>query len=153
MRVERSRVVDAPLAAVWDVVRDPSRYGDVLGFGDWTPRGEQTEGVGARYRIHLPIGSILLGGEVEIVECDDRREMAWHSVTGVDHRGRWRLRALDDNKTKVTLRLAYQAPGGFLGVVAGYVALPIVTSLLDRSLEGVERGLDPVANRRRAPAN
>lgn len=145
MRVERSRVVDAPLAAVWDVVRDPSRYPEVLGFGDWSPRTEQTQGVGARYRIHLPIGSILLGGDVEIVECDDRHEMAWHSVTGIDHRGRWRLRALDDGRTRVTLRLAYQAPGGFLGVVAGYVAMPMVAGLLDQSLDGIVRDLTPVS--------
>lgn len=137
MRVERRRLVDAPLPAVWEVVRDPSRYAEVLGFGAWEPRGEATTGVGARYRMRLPVGTILLGGEVEIVECDDHHELAWHSVTGVDHRGRWKLRAAGDRRTQVSLRLAYQAPGGVLGLVAGYVAGPFVGRLLDAALDGV----------------
>jgi uncharacterized membrane protein len=138
VRVDRSRVVDAPLDAVWEVVRDPSGYADILGFGDWTPRSEQTTGVGARYRVHYPVGSILLGGDVEIVECDDRCELAWHSVTGVDHRGRWRLRPTGDDRTQVMLRLAYQAPGGLLGLMADYVSAVYIRGLLDRALDGVE---------------
>ena len=51
--------------------------------------------------------------------------MAWTSVTGIDQRGRWRLREQDDGTTKVTLRLAYQAPGGLLGMISDQVsALP-----------------------------
>jgi uncharacterized membrane protein len=140
MRVERSRVVSAPADVVWSAVRDPSRYGEILGFGTWDPRGEETTGVGARYRIKLPVGSIVLGGEVEVVECDDRCELAWHSVTGVDHRGRWRLRpSRRGNGTEVTLRLAYQAPGGVLGLLANYAAAPFVQRLLDQALDGVDK--------------
>jgi uncharacterized membrane protein len=99
-----------------------------------------TSGIGARYRIRLPVGTILLGGEVEIVECDDHDEMAWHSVTGVDHRGRWRLRpSRRGNGTEVTLRLAYQAPGGILGLMADYVSAVYVGRLLDRALDGLDR--------------
>ena len=43
--------------------------------------------------------------------------MAWTSVTGIDQRGRWRLRETEDGRTRVTLRLAYGAPGGILGFV------------------------------------
>ena len=34
-----------------------------------------------------------------------RRDLAWTSVTGIDQRGRWRLRETDDGRTRVTLRL------------------------------------------------
>jgi uncharacterized membrane protein len=140
MRVERSRIISAPREVIWDLVRDPSHYEQVLGFGSWQPRGEMTSGIGARYRIRLPVGTILLGGEVEIVECDDHDEMAWHSVTGVDHRGRWRLRpSRRGNGTEVTLRLAYQAPGGILGLMADYVSAVYVGRLLDRALDGLDR--------------
>ena len=32
-------------------------------------------------------------------------------MTGIDHRGRWRLRETADGRTQVTLRLSYEAPG------------------------------------------
>lgn len=137
MRIDRTRVIDAPVSAVWDAVSDPSRYPEILGLGDWEPRGEQLTGVGARYRLRLPLGSIVLGGEVEVVECDDKCELAWNSVTGVDQRGRWRLRPTPDGGTKVTLRLSYQAPGGILGLMADYVAAVYVRRMLDRALDGV----------------
>ena len=138
--MDRSRIVSAPRDVVWNVVRDPSRYEEILGFGTWQPRDEHATGVGARYRIRLPVGSIVLGGEVEIVECDDHQEMAWHSVTGVDHRGRWRLRpSKRGNGTEVTLRLAYHAPGGVLGLMADYVSAVYVGRLLDKALDGVDR--------------
>jgi uncharacterized membrane protein len=148
MRIDRTRVIDAPVSAVWNAVCDPSRYPEVLGFGQWEPRGDQTTGVGARYRLRLPVGSIVLGGEVEVVESDDRCELAWNSVTGVEQRGRWRLRATPDGGTKVTLRMAYQAPGGILGLMADYVAAFYVRRLLDQALDSVVEHVAGTAHRR-----
>ena len=44
--------------------------------------------------------------------------MAWTSITGIDQRGRWRLREADDGRTQVELRLCY-SPGGLLGMRRG----------------------------------
>jgi len=151
MRIDRTRVVDAPMDAVWNAVRDPSRYPEILGFGEWEPRGDTTTGVGARYRLRLQVGSIVLGGDVEIVECDEKCDLAWNSITGVDQRGRWRLRPAPDGGTTVTLRLAYQAPGGILGLMADYVAAFYVRRLLDEALDAVVEHVGPGAGRRTAP--
>jgi len=148
MRIDRTRVIDAPVSVVWDAVSDPSRYPEIMGFGDWEPRSEKTTGVGARYRLRLQVGSIILGGDVEVVECDDRCELAWHSITGVDQRGRWRLRSTPDDGTRVTLRLAYQAPGGILGLMADYVAAFYVRRILDQALDGVVEHVSRTAYRR-----
>ncbi len=61
--------------------------------------------------MRMRAGSAEVGGLVEVVEWDERCDMAWSSVNGIDQRGRWRLREQEDGTTKVTLRLAYQAPG------------------------------------------
>ena len=37
--------------------------------------------------------------------------MAWTSVTGVDQRGRWRLREAGDGRTRVEFRFAYGVAG------------------------------------------
>jgi fatty-acyl-CoA synthase len=76
-----------------------------------------------------------VGGLIEIVEYDEPREMAWTSVTGIEQRGRWRLREQEDGTTLVTLRLSYSAPGTFLSTIADVVSARLVKSNLRESLE------------------
>src|SRR3954471_1169051 len=106
-------------------------------------------GPGARYSMRMLVGSAHVGGLVEIVEWDPPRELAWTSVTGIDQRGRWRLREQDDGTTLVALRLSYSSPGTVLAAVADVVSSRIVKGNLRKSLErlkanmeGLEMGAD-----------
>ena len=58
-----------------------------------------------RCDVHWKIGSVPLGGVIEVVEFDEPRDLAWTSITGITLRGRFRLRETDDGRTKVTFRL------------------------------------------------
>jgi uncharacterized membrane protein len=64
-----------------------------------------------------------VGGLIEMVEFDDLRDLAWVGITGINLRGRIRLRDAGENQTKVTFRLSYQAPGGIWGYIADRVAV------------------------------
>ena len=68
-------------------------------------------GLGARYRMLFRVGAAEVGGLVEVVEFDEPCDFAWTSVTGLDHRGRWRLREAPGGRTRVELRLAYVVAG------------------------------------------
>ena len=129
MRLERRTTVDAPVDEVWALVRDPSRYPDILDAVEWRACGDGEPGLGAQYYARFPVGSAMIGGRVEIVEYSEPGDLAWNSVTGIGHRGRWRLRS-SAGGTEVTLRLAYDMPGGVLGLVAGYAARPFLSRLL-----------------------
>ena len=95
--------------------------------------------------MRMRVGSADVGGLIEIVEFDEPADMAWTSITGIDQRGRWRLRETADGRTKVTLRLSYDAPGGMLGPLTDRLAAPMVRrtssapSQSARSLEGGRR--------------
>jgi fatty-acyl-CoA synthase len=139
MRIEESIAVAAPAAEIWDLVTDPSRYPDFFaGLTRWDVAGERERGLGARYEIRLRVRAAEVGSLIEVVEYDEGRDMAWTSVTGVDQRGRWRLRERPDGRTEVTLRLSYHAPGGLLGVAADRLAAPIVRDDVRRTLENVK---------------
>ena len=87
-------IVSAPLESVWAVVSDPERVLSFMsGVTRWEVDSEEPTGLGARYRMLMRVGSAEVGGLIEVVEWDPPRELAWTSVTGVDQRGRWRLRA------------------------------------------------------------
>jgi len=94
----------------------------------------------------MRIASVELGGLVEIVEFDPPCDMAWSGVTGVEQRGRWRLRHRKRGGTHVELRLTYHAPGGLMGAIADLVASSIVKRDLQRSLDALKRGLEKRAH-------
>src|SRR5690242_18768977 len=136
MRVEESIAIDASREAIWELVSDPSKYPSFMsGITRFDVAGEDRVGIGARYMMHMLVGSAHVGGEVEIVEYDEPNDLAWTSVTGIDQRGRWRLREQDDGTTLVTLRLSYTAPGTFLSTIADVVSSRMVGSNLRESLE------------------
>jgi uncharacterized membrane protein len=101
----------------------------------------------------MRVGSAEVGGLIEVVEWDEPCDLAWSSVTGVDQRGRWRLRVEGEDQTRVELRLAYGVAGsGILGWVAEQVAAPTVRGHLRRSLHQLKRQVEHEQLRRQAAA-
>src|SRR5262249_44731350 len=119
MRVERRCVINADRDAVWKIVGDPDCYPLFMtNLERWESANDQRSGVGARYTVHWKIGSVPVGGLIEVVEFDECRDLAWVGITGVTLRGRIRLRDAAEDQTEVTFRLSHQAPGGILGDIA-----------------------------------
>src|SRR3954453_3891240 len=135
MRVEEWTAIEASPEAILGLGSDPTQYPSFMsGITRFDIDGERTRGTGARYTMHMLVGSAHVGGLVEIVESDPPNDMSWTSVTGIDQRGRWRLREQDDGTTLVTLRLSYTAPGTFLSTIADVVSSRMVGSNLRESL-------------------
>lgn len=160
MRINRATVLAAPIEDVWAIVTDPERVlGYMSGVTRWEVAGERATGLGARYRMLFRVGAAEVGGLVEVVEFDEPCDFAWTSVTGLDHRGRWRLREAPGGRTRIELRLAYVVEGaGLSGWVAERVAAPTVSGHVRRTLEQLTRLVEheqlraAAAKRRRASA-
>ncbi|WP_156690152.1 SRPBCC family protein [Mycobacterium sp. Marseille-P9652] len=136
MRVERRCVIEADRQAVWKIVGDPDSYPSFMtSLERWEPANDQRVGVGARYTVHWKIGSVPVGGLIEVVEFDDGRDIAWVGITGVTLRGRIRLRDCDDGRTRVTFRLSYQAPGGLIAYIADRIAVGQVGRNVSQTLK------------------
>ncbi len=149
MRVVQQMRIEAPRKAVWAFVSDGRCYPDFMANTDrWEVVGEQPGGCGARWQVHLRVGSASVGGLVEVTEFDEPANLAFNAITGVALRGRWRLRERRPGVTDVELRLAYQSPGGLLGLVADRVAGPLVSRTLKQSLRNLR---DLVENGTKAP--
>jgi carbon monoxide dehydrogenase subunit G len=152
MRVAADTEVAAPPAAVWEFIADPSRALHYMsGITRWEVASEQRRGLGARYRMLMRVGSAEIGGLVEVVEFDEPGDMAWTSVTGLDQRGRWRLREVGPDRTHVEFRLSYGVAGsGLFGWISEQVAAPTVTGHLRRSLQQLKRSVEHDQLRRAA---
>ena len=152
MRVAGRINVAAPAEAVWAIISEPERMLSFMaGVTRWEVASEQPTGLGARYRMLFRVGSAEIGGLIEVVEFRPPSDMAWTSVTGLDQRGRWRIREGPGGRTRVELRLAYGVAGaGLAGWVAEYVAAPLVRGHLNRSLQQLRRLVEYEQLRQRA---
>jgi uncharacterized membrane protein len=132
MRATAATMISAPIETVWDVVSDPERALSFMsGVTRWEIEGEEGAGFGARYRMLMRVGSAEVGGLIEIVEWNPPKELAWTSITGVDQRGRWRLRSVAPGRTRAEIRMAASLPGsGVPGWIAERIAERIVSSHL-----------------------
>jgi uncharacterized membrane protein len=144
MRIEQSVTVDAPRREVWEHVTEPANYPVFMeGLTRWEVDGDRHTGLGARYRMLLRVGAADVGGLIEIVEWQPEGDMAWSSVTGVDQRGRWRLRETADGRTRVTFRFAYGVAGGGLsGIIAERVAARSLRRRFRQSLLNIKRAVE-----------
>lgn len=140
MRLQRRIEIDADRDAVWKRVSDPACYPEFMAnLERWDTMTEGPPGVGARYTGHWKIGSVPVGGVIEVVEFDEGRDLAWIGITGVTQRGRFRLRDCRDGRTRVNFRMTYEAPGGILGVIADWVAARQVGRTMTRTLENLRK--------------
>ncbi|HET8821015.1 MAG TPA: AMP-binding protein [Thermoleophilaceae bacterium] len=141
MRVERDIRIDASREEIWKLISRPDTYDGFWHGLTRLDRKNEEEGLGARYALRMRVGSADLGGLIEIVEFDEPGDMAWTSITGIDHRARWRLRDADDGRTKVTLRLSWDAPG-LLGTIADRLGAPMVARTLEQTLQNLALELE-----------
>jgi carbon monoxide dehydrogenase subunit G len=148
MRINASVIVRAPREQVWETITEPTAYLDFMsGVTRWDIEGEvgdpdRTDVIelGTRIRMLMRVGSAEVGGLIEMVECSGHKDLAWSAVTGVDQRGRWRLRDAGENLTRVELRFSYGVAGaGIRGLLAERVAAPIVRGRLNSSLHELKK--------------
>lgn len=135
MRLSRSIVVNVEPHLVWKHISDPGCYPEFMAnLERWEIVTDTPAGVGARYTVHWKVGSVPIGGVIEVSEFDEPRDLAWIGITGITLRGRFRMRDAGDGRTRVSFRLAYEAPGGLLGLIADRVAASQVTRTMDETL-------------------
>jgi uncharacterized membrane protein len=147
VRIEQKVTVEAPRHLVWEYVTEAANYPVFIdGLTRWDVAGDRHTGLGARYRMLIRVGAADVGGLIEIVEWRPEGDMAWSSVTGVDQRGRWRLRELGDGRTRVTFRFAYGvAGGGIPGLIAERVAAVSLNRRFRVSLLNLKRAVEDEA--------
>ena len=90
--VERRLFVDAPPAAVWMVIHDPTRAEAIDAILSQEPAGPDWPAVGARRRARLRLGPVPFGADLESLEArPERRFRVAIAGAAVVGERRWEL--------------------------------------------------------------
>jgi uncharacterized protein YndB with AHSA1/START domain len=115
MRISQKIQIERPPADVFKLIGDPARYPSFLtGATTWKPVTDQTQGIGARFRVLMKVGSVQVGGVVEVVRWEDDVCIEWTAVQGVRQSGRWLLTPTDGG-TELAIELDSDIGGGLIG--------------------------------------
>ncbi len=119
-RVEAALVVEQPLEAVWSVVTDYARFGEIFQPPLWTLRVDEVAALeGDRHRLRGEAVSRLWRFPIDVTiehraEGDGARVASWDvsgEASGAVNRGRWLLRPLGPSRTQVVYEAEVRAPG------------------------------------------
>jgi uncharacterized protein YndB with AHSA1/START domain len=119
--VTASVYIDAPPAAVWEVVMDPQRLGDWVTIHRKLLRADECEprkGYEMDQQIHLR--GVSLEIHWQLIECETHSRAVWEGRGPARSRARteYRLRAERDQGTHFDYRNEFQAPLGPIGALA-----------------------------------
>jgi ribosome-associated toxin RatA of RatAB toxin-antitoxin module len=122
MRISQKIHIERPAADVFKLVGDPARYPSFLsGATTWKPVSEQTQGVGARFRVLMKVGAVQVGGVIEVNRWEDDVCIEWTAVQGVRQAGRWLLSPTDGG-TDLEIELDSDIGGGLVGKLVERIA-------------------------------
>ena len=101
-RVACRVVVDAPASAVFDLVADPHRHGELDGSGTV---GEKVKGPhrltkGAKFNVAMKQFGVPYAITSTVTELEEDRVVEWRHPLG--HHWRWEMAELDGGRTQVT---------------------------------------------------
>jgi len=138
MRVSQKIHIDRPPADVFKLIGDLPQHPDFLVGTVWKPVSTQTHGVGARYRVLMKVGSVQVGGVVEVVRWEDDALIEWEAVQGVRQTIRWLL-SPSAGGTELQIEVDYDIGGGFIGGIVERIAARTIARNLWASLLAARR--------------
>jgi uncharacterized membrane protein len=146
--VEYTQVVAAPVSAVFAFVNDPKRQQEfvntVAGL-EVTPGGPGH--VGETWTVTYSLAGIRLKAKETIVERVENQRVVW-KVAGALVKGDevQTFEALEDNSTRVTIRMDWRMKG-LLGWLLGPLVMPGIEKNFFRSAENMKRVCEAEAKR------
>src|SRR5438093_13534236 len=115
MRVSQTIVIEREPKKVFALIDDPGRYQSFFaGITMWKALSDPATGVGARYRILMKVGSVEVGGLVEVTRWEEPTCIEWTAYQGVRQSGRWLLAPVDGT-TELRFEIDYDIGGGLIG--------------------------------------
>jgi uncharacterized membrane protein len=119
--VRRSVEIDRPTSAVWAVLEDVRRLPDISPSTVEVVAPDRLERSGQTFTQTVTLGGKRFTSEWEVLEIDPGRRLVIQGsvLPGTRYRMTESIDALGDDRSRLTLTMAYKLPFGPLGKLAG----------------------------------
>jgi uncharacterized membrane protein len=119
--VRRSVEIDRPTSAVWAVLEDVRRLPDISPSTVEVVAPDRLERSGQTFTQTVTLGGKRFTSEWEVLEIDPGRRLVIQGsvLPGTRYRMTESIDALGDDRSRLTLTMAYKLPFGPLGRLAG----------------------------------
>ena len=127
----------------FDYFADYRHVAEVLeGVNRWEPIGEETQGLGARYRVEMGALGFPLRNVLRLNRWQRPEEIGWVSETGlIKQEGGFKFTQVGRG-VKIELRIVYEPPASVIGAVVARRLDPMVRGRLQRALERIRDVLE-----------
>lgn len=135
--VERSVVIDAPIAQVWaffDEPRNARSY--IAGLRRHEHVSGPRIGLGSVYRTHVTAGPLSAHNHLRVVAYEPPHRVAFTSTAGMHQEGEWRLDEVGD-RSRVSLRLRFTFRLRDGGPAGEAIAAAIANVTVQRTLDAL----------------
>ena len=128
----------------FDYFADHHHVAEVLeGVSRWDPIGEQTGGIGARYRVEMVALGLPLRNVLRLNRWRRPHEIGWISESGlVKQEGGFTFTKDAPGGVKIGLRIAYEPPASVIGAAVARRLEGMVRRRLERALERIRESLE-----------
>lgn len=128
--------IDAPADTVFAYIDDyttATRW--VAGMKEWRPVGDKVQGLGSTFAAKIGLGPTSLDTTLEITRWEQDRLIAWEPRKGVKQAGSYTLEDLGDGRTRFTLDVDLELPGGIVGRTLGKGLEPLIHHQIAQSAQ------------------
>lgn len=134
--------------AAFEWIADYRNVPEVLeGVTRWTPLTERTSGVGARFDVEMRTLGVPLQSELELVDWDPPRHLAWSSRGGlIKQEGGWTI-VKRGKGVEVTLKIEYVPPAAAIGNLLAGPVEALARQRLQRALHRMAEALEGGSSR------
>ena len=127
------------VAAVVTRMEELGKY--MVGFSRFAPVGKKKNQLGAEYEVYLDVGTIQVGGRVEITDFDSAGRLGWTSRRGTRHSFALKTDP-DGDGSRISISLSYELAGGLLARLSERIGGTILTRNLEASAEKLRHHLE-----------
>ncbi len=115
-QVHHTAVVNAPVAVAWAYVDDYQNATEwIFGAKKFTPKTEQTRGLGATFDLEMHLGPVKLHLDSEVVGYDEHKRIDLRTKKGLEAIAEFHLEPASAHTTRLTVQIDYTVPKGLAG--------------------------------------
>ncbi|WP_024795963.1 SRPBCC family protein [Tomitella biformata] len=141
--IQISAVAQVPVSVAFAFVDDHRNVPDwMFGVTKFEPIGAQDSGLGAEFDVVMQLGPKAMKSKIRCTEWGQDEVITLTSYEGMRNNSSWRFRAVDAEKTELSVDFGYEFPGGFAGKALAKIVEPAIQIAIRQTEQNLRKAIE-----------